>query len=713
MKKGFYMRLAANGMKKNKKLYLPFLLTCVGMIMLHYIICFLATNPVVGSMKGGSTVQVVLFLGCNVITIFGIVFLGFSNSFLMQRRKKEFGLYNILGMEKKNIYRLLFCENAIIFVITMVIGLFCGILFSKFAELILMKIMNCPVNSDLYVSGKCILISVITFFIVFIFLYFCTRRQIRKQDAIRLFADARVGETAPKANYLFGILGLVLLAIAYFIAVTTKNPLNALTIFFFAVALVIEGTNLLMVFGSVTCCKILQKKKGYYYKKEHFVSVSTMAFRMKRNGSGLAIICILSTMVIVMMSSVSSLYIGREECMRAECPKKVMFYEKFQAGEVESAESLEKQLGILKEKAEKSLNDLGAEPKDAVYLYEMSGMALWNTADCAISLSNSFRNAKKQKVVLFIYPMSYYNRLTGENEVLGDNEVLLAAYRTECKKSEVTFDNGIAFQIKRQVPDVPDVLYHGKDISPVICVFMNDITKVINLQNADFETDMRYELIYGTDNDSFSEEKVQACVKAYGERARSLNEQIRNDSTVSEADKFYRDEDLDEDEAIREYLNNVFEGDEFSSAFVNLWSMQENEFFGLYGGLFFLGILLSILFIVFTVLVIYYKQICEGFEDRGNFEIMQKVGMTKEEIGRSVRSQMLTVFFVPLLGAGLHMVFAFFIINRILRVFYLFNTPLFIMTTLVTFLTFCVFYIIIYRLTSKEYYKIVSGAEQN
>ena len=323
MKKGFYPKLAFDGIRKNKKMYLPYILTSIGMVMMYYIIIFLQFSQSIKDAVQSSTVTQILGLGSWVIAIFSCIFLFYTNSFLIKRRKKEFGLYNILGMDKHNLGIILFWETLIIAVISLVIGLAAGIAFSKLAELVFLNLLKSDATFDLTVSSQGIGLCAIIFTVINILLFFNSLRQVRLSSAISLVKSEQTGEKPPKGNWIFGILGVLLLGGAYYISLSIEEPLQALTLFFVAVIMVIIGTYLVMISGSVLFCRLLQKNKKYYYKPNHFVSVSSMVYRMKRNGAGLASICILATMVLVMISSTTSLYFGEEDALAIRYPREI------------------------------------------------------------------------------------------------------------------------------------------------------------------------------------------------------------------------------------------------------------------------------------------------------------------------------------------------------------------------------------------------------
>lgn len=324
MRLGFYPKLELTGITKNKKTYFPYILTSVGMVMMLYIVSFLTYSDSVKLMRGGDTVRGFLGLGCSVIGIFSTILLFYTNSFLIRRRKKEFGLYNILGMGKRNLARVLIWETVIIAAISMGAGLGCGILFSKAAELFMANVLGSTVGFAFQITADAIIMTVGWFGVIFVLILLNSLRQIHLAKPIELMRSEAVGEKPPKANWILTILGVVLLGGAYYLAVTIKDPVSAMLWFFAAVIMVILATYMLFIAGSVALCRLLQKNKGYYYKTSHFISVSSMVYRMKRNGAGLASICILSTMVLVMISSTSSLFVGREDTLRGRYPRNIV-----------------------------------------------------------------------------------------------------------------------------------------------------------------------------------------------------------------------------------------------------------------------------------------------------------------------------------------------------------------------------------------------------
>ncbi len=672
MTKYLYPRLAVNGIKKNKRLYLPYILTSAAMVMMFYIISFLAKGSSLDSVIGGDIMKQTLTFGYIVIAVFSFIFLFYTNSFLIRRRKKEFGLYNILGMGKWNLGRVLVWESLIVSVISILSGLFCGILFSKLAELLMIKVLHTEADFNLSIEWTSVKYTAIVFAAIFVFLLLNTLRQIKISEPIELLHSESAGEKAPKANWLFALAGFVILIMAYVIAVVIKSPMEALLMFFVAVIMVIVATYLLFISGSVAFCKILQKNKKYYYKTNHFVSVSSMVFRMKRNGAGLASICILCTMVLVMVSSTVCLYFGSEESLAQRYPRnigietRVNEIAEFDSEPVKEAEDI----------ALKSALSSNIASQDIMSYHYASFLA--QLEGNKVKTNDTSNYDELNATAFFVVPLDDYNRVMNENETLADDEVLVYVTKNKrYKNNNIVIENGAEYKVKKQVSafisngDNVDVM----NILPSIFIIVPDFNKAVEplMKLADFNGDRLVNLnqYYGYNLDCEDEQQIEV----YSSMKEQLNQYSEeNDMKISAGSA----------------------------------ALEKESFYGLYGGLFFLGILLGIVFVFAAVLIIYYKQISEGYEDQSRFEIMQKVGMTKTEIRKSINSQVLTVFFIPLLMSAIHLGFAFPMIYKMLILFGITNLPFLLLVNFASFAVFALFYIIVYKFTSKAYYSIVS-----
>ena len=674
MKRGFYPRLAWSGMRKNSKLYLPYTLACIGMTAMFYILMHLADSPALKLIPSSASVTMTLSLGSFVMGVFSLLFLFYTNSFLVRRRFKEFGLYNVLGMNKGNISRVLAWEALINALISLAGGLFLGIALSKLAELGLVNIMGGDTDLDLRISVKALEFTVMFFCGIFLLIYLNSLIKIRRSSASELVKSENFGEKPPRANWLFGLAGIVILAAAYYIAVSIKTPLTALSLFFIAVIMVIVATYLIFIAGSVWICRLLQKNKRYYYKKNHFVSVSSMVYRMKRNGAGLASICILATMVLVMISSTTCLYFGAEDALRDRYPRDI---------------SISASYSGLDSMTDENISALRGEISAAVGGAETENILDYRCASLVGSLENGILDLSEASIYstamttydyvaeVYIVPLADYNAIAGTNESLGSDEAMIYAYRMDYTDKTFAVDELVSFRVKKVLDSFP--IADGSamaSIAPTVFVIVPDFADTVA--------------------------KLGGAVSSSGDEPASLSWNYAFDTPVSD------EEEIAMCERIGERLSECSESGGYLYYSRESLAANRADFYGMYGGLFFLGIMLSIAFICAAVLIIYYKQISEGYEDRRRFEIMQNVGMTKKEIRSSINSQLLTVFFLPLIFAGLHLGFAFPFIHKLLMLFNLSNLPLLIGTTAISFGVFALLYAVVYRVTSNAYYNIVS-----
>ena len=663
MKHGFFLRLAATGIRKNRQLYLPYLLASSGTVMTFYILASLSQSSAIGA-----TASSIISLGQWVIGIFAVLFLFYTNSFLLRRRTREFGLYNVLGMEKRHIYRVEAWEMVLTGSISLLLGMFFGILFSKLTEMLMLRVLHRQADFRFTVSASSAVLTVSVFAVVYFLLLLCAIWRVRRSDPLALLRSENVGEKPPRANYLLAVLGLVLLAAAYVIAVSIRQPIEAMAYFFVAVVLVILGTYLLFITGSVALCRALQKNKRYYYRADHFVSVSNMAYRMKRNGAGLASICILSTMVLVMVSSTTSLYTGAEDSLRSRYPYDYNF-ELQCTTEGLTAETADTARSV----TAKYLGELGQVTEEVDYRYQSISGVLAN-GDHLYWDRSTYDGSYNINMLYSVYfvPLSDYNRFTGESRTLGENEVLLYRLHSKYNADTFTLEGGPTFRVVQTLSSMPCAGNAAAGVNPTLYLVIRDLSDL---------PDLRLE---GSEVDAY-----------YSRWVMGANVTAPDGKT------------LDEGSLGMELAQRLADRMDYEAFAVDTLSESREEFFGLYGSLFVLGIILSLVFLCAAVLIVYYKQVCEGYEDQKRFDIMQKVGMTDRDIRRSINAQMRTVFFAPLLLAACHLAFAAPMIWKILMLFNVHNLTVFVFTTVATFGVFAVFYLVVYRLTSGAYYKIV------
>ena len=676
MSGSFYPRLARTGMQKNRRLQRPFLLTCIGTAAMFYILGALSDSALLPEMRGGRTLRIILMLGVWVIGIFSAIFLFYTNSFLIRRRKKEFGLYNILGMSKRDLGRILFWETLFSAAITLMGGLALGVLLSKLAELSLVRILRQSADLAFRFSPRTFCATAVFFCGIFFLLFLYNLIQIHTGSPAQLLRSESSGEKPPRANWFLGLLGALLLGGAYGLAVTIQSPIEAMTWFFVAVIAVIIATYLLFVSGSVLVCRLLQKNKRYYYQPQHFVSVSSMTFRMKRNGAGLASICILATMVLVMISSTACLYFGMENSLSVRYPREMNITLQSPNPEdiLERYPLDELRAGIAEDAASLSLT-----PED---LLDYPALCFSGTLEGdRITVSETYSEAAWRSVT--VLSREVYAQVTGDETPLAPGQILLWSNRGSYDQPTLAVNDLVQWEVAGTARTFPLGGNAATETSAALCVVVPDLDAAalspLN-DNPDgfyfFSCSWTY---------AFNVEGGDAKISALTDRLWDRLSYVPSAPQYNELTLSYSLE------------NRTTEGD---------------EYFAPAGGLFFLGIMLSGAFILAAVLIIYYKQISEGYEDQRRFQIMQNVGMTARDIRRSINSQLLTVFFLPLAGAGLHMIFASIIIRRILLAFNFNNPVLFAVTTLVCFVVFALFYTLIYRVTSNAYYKIVSGAKE-
>ena len=668
MKALFYPRLAWTGIKNNRRLYLPYILTCIGMVAMFYIMLSLSTGEFLDKMRGGTTLGSVLGLGAGVIGFFAVLFLFYTNSFLIRRRKKEFGLYNILGMGKRNIARVLFSETLILAAVSLVFGLILGAALSKLAELGLAYFVESDAGYDFTVYPTAMGYTVLLFVCIFLLLFFKSVGQVGLSNPVELLHSESVGEKPPKANWAFGVLGIVILAAAYYISVTIEQPVAALGWFFIAVLMVIAATYLLFIAGSVLLCRILQKNKRYYYKPNHFVSVSSMAYRMKRNGAGLASVCILITMVLVMIASTSCLYFGKNDVLRSQYPHDFNSTVDFDTLDEVTQENIDKTKAAIDAFMDKNGGiSFGICGKSDRVTGELRDGVFYMGDDVYDPEYSSF---------LYIIDLADYNRNTGSSYRLNDGEALVFASSRTYDHDTIRIEGGREYKVVKSDGTI-------------------DFIRDTNM--------LGFSAVYIVVPDFYSsaEDLLQATEKQ-GVSQPWLQWRYQFDSPADHLTQ------LEIEEGIWDVIAQAHSGGYGLSSLAG----ARDDFYGSFGGLFFLGIMLSIVFIIAAVLIIYYKQVSEGYEDQSRFEIMQKVGMTKKDIRKSINSQMLTVFFLPLLFAIVHLGFAFPMINKLLLLFGLDNLGLLLLTAAISALVFALFYIIVYRVTSNAYYSIVSGTKE-
>lgn len=673
-----YPKLAWQGIRKNAETYLPYLLMGILMVGVSYIMNYLTRPALMGALSMGGTTLMVLQMGKIVISVFSVIFLYYCNSFLIRRRMKEFGLYNILGMGKGNIARVMLWETLLTALLVFAGGLLLGLSLSRLVEMALINLLHADYTVPMelfYPDG--VTWVLLLFGGIYVLILLANLLRMRLSNPVALLKSENTGEKPPKANWFFGLIGLLILLSAYYVAAVSQSPLEALIFFFIAVLMVIVATYLLLVSGSVTLCRMLRRNKRYYYQTRHFISVSAMAYRMKRNGAGMATICILCTMVLVILTSTVCLYGGTDSMVDAICPQDINLTIGLEARD---GEENWKRLDAMQQMALDVTEEMGLTPENITSQRALVATGKVQNGDYGIITDAD--SLKANVLELTVYPLSVYEQATGETVTLADRELLYASFKTNETFSSMSFYGSAPYRMIRAEKELPK-----------------------RLLSADYRSAWGCLVVFTNDAEAFHSE-ITALVGEKSGEAMMMDRLALHFDLASEAD-------TDTQEKLVKTLRSEAmksTGKDFygmSSLSVDTRALCRMDYLSLFGGLFFLGMVLGPLFSIAAVLIMYYKQICEGYEDAERFAVMRKVGLTDAEIRRSVNSQVLTVFFAPLLMAGLHMMFAMPMIRLILGAFGLHNDSLFYGIGIGCYVVFAVIYALMYLLTSRRYYRIV------
>lgn len=674
MRKGMFGKLALDNIKRNRRTYIPYMITCIFCIAMTYIMFFINQSPdLKDKVAGGPYIQSIMLMGIFIVSIFSVIFLLYSNGFLMKQRQKEIGLYNILGMEKAHIGKMLCVEMVVTFGVSFLLGIGLGILGSKLALLFLFKLIHVPAQLGFNIAYAGIGACAAIYGAVFILTLLKNMRKIHLNQPVELLRGSKSGEREPKAKWIMAIIGFVCIGVGYYIAITTESPLQAITLFFVAVLLVMAGTYLVFTSGSIAVLKIMRWKKSFYYKTKNFTAISGMLYRMKQNAVGLASICILSTGVLLMLSATTCLDFGIEDIIEYRYPYEAEYIVRWIDREQEEG---------FRKTFEEALEKNQVPAEDVFTQEYMAVTCLYNPGEILIAEPSDFSDSS---VIGHVGEIGYlnlvtkeeYEKIQGADTGLQDGEILV--YRSGEAPLETMTVNNETFRVKGWLKEWP--LYTKEDKvakNMLMVVTENDFRKIDAIQREVYKFPSSVQLEMGMNIDGTEADEIH-----YG-------------NLVSQE--------------LKAYLSTLREKGAVSQDAYIMPSIQQEEYWSFYtsnGGLLFIGIFLGLVFLLGTAMIIYYKQISEGYEDKERFEIMQKVGMSRKEVKSSIRRQILMVFFLPLITAMIHICAAFPLIRRLLMLFGMTNTSLFMVCTAVTALVFAVIYGIIYTMTAKVYYKIV------
>ena len=656
----FYSKFALNNLVKNKRFILPYILSTIFTIASFYILTSLSLGKNLDKLPQGiSATKQVLGFGVIVIAIFSAIFLFYTYSFLIKRRVREFGLYSVLGMTKKQIARILILETIFIAVLTLVFGLAFGLLFDKLMLLVLLKLFTAGVSFGFVITPIAVFLTILLFGGIFFLLLIYTVVKISRLKIVALLKEENHGEREPKARFILAILGLGLTGYGYYLAQTIQNPIKAITMFFVAVLAVIFGTYLIFMAVSITVLKLMKNNKTFYYKPRNFISVSGLLYRMKRNAVGLANICILSTMVLVTMGTTSALYAGSEDAYNTRFPRDII---------INGYRSTEGKLAEIEKNVKKATQDAGVETKDLVSYNMLNVVGRLNGTE--INYESEFTGSFDKIKTIVVLELKDYNKVSKEQKTLNAGETLLFIDKKgKYEANEITVQ-GVNLKIKEKLTDFPGAL--GTAAANIM-----DTYYVVVKDNADVK-------------------KIELALKKKLNISDGEGE-IFNYVGFNISDK------SKEAKVIENFKQLEKEGN------INIEGKAENEtnFKGFYASFLFIGVFISMIFVVSQVVIMYYKQISEGYEDKGKFGIMRKVGLTDRQIKQSIRSQVLMIFFAPLAVATLHTVVAYPFIEKILKLFLATDNNVFLIALAVTIAVFAVFYLIVYLITSRIYYRII------
>ena len=656
----FYSKFALNNLVKNKRFILPYIFSAIFTIASFYILTSLSLGSNLDKLPQGiSATKQVLSLGVIVIAIFSAIFLFYTYSFLIKRRVREFGLYSVLGMTKKQIARILILETIFIAVITLVFGLAFGLLFDKLMLLVLLKLFTAGVSFGFVITPIAVFLTILLFGGIFFLLLIYTVVKISRLKIVALLKEENNGEREPKARFILAILGLGLTGYGYYLAQTIQNPIKAITMFFVAVLAVIFGTYLIFMAVSIMVLKLMKNNKTFYYKPKNFISVSGLLYRMKRNAVGLANICILSTMVLVTMGTTSALYAGSEDAYNTRFPRDII---------INGYRSTEGKLTEIEKNVKRAVQDAGVEAKDLVSYNMLNVVGRLNGTEISYETGNVGSLDKLRTVV--VIELKDYNKVSKEQKTLNTGETLLFIDKKgKYEANEITVQ-GVNLKIKEKLTDFPGALG----------------TAAANA----------FDTYYVVVKDNTDVKKIESALK------KKLN-MSDEEGEVYNYVGFNISDKTKEAKVIENFKQLEKEGN------INIEGKAENEtnFKGFYASFLFIGVFISMIFVVSQVVIMYYKQISEGYEDKGKFGIMRKVGLTDRQIKQSIRSQVLMIFFAPLAIATLHTVVAYPFIEKILKLFLATDNNVFLIALAVTIAVFGVFYLIVYLITSRIYYRII------
>lgn len=647
----FYSRLALTNLKNNRQMYIPFLMTSTAAVMMFYNIVAMTLHSATVASR---SLTMLMQLGCVLTALFSFGLLFYTSSFLVKRRFREFGLFNLLGMEKRHISRVMLCETLFTGCGSIAAGLVLGILFNGVFTLLLYKLLAFNPVYNFEINPLSLALTVALFLCVFTAVLLSNLYQMRRVRPIELLSQAQVGEREPKTKWLLSVIGVLTLGAGYWLALTLDSPLAAFKSFFLAIVLVMIGTYCLFTSASIAVLKLLRKNKNYYYQTKHFTTVSGMIYRMKKNAAGLASICLLGTASVIMLSTTVSMYVGVEDILKTRFPTDITFSVRYTPEDNFDAKNVDAAVDAAAQQNGRRISNrlqYGSLSMSIVYDGQTMQMAQ-DTTDPSVMSQLSCLSATD------------YRRLTGVDANLGENEILLFDSKGFSAENVNLF--GTVYRTQRL------------DGSVIPKSYLSDLTRnLVIVLPSEQALNTIYESQFAT----------------YGNLANALQYVV------------YCDVDGTPEQEIA-FVSALREAGGTSCS-VDSREFSRTDFFEIYGGLLFLGIFLGSLTLMAMVLIIYYKQVVEGFEDRERFVILQKVGMSNAEVKQTIHAQILSVFALPIAVAVLHTVVSFPLFFKLLQVLNLSDVGLFAICTAITAAIFAAGYLIVYLRTARVYYRIV------
>ena len=655
-------KLALSNLIKNRKLYYPFALATCLSIAISYIFFSLTFNPNLIKMTGASAVSMVLSFGMVIVSITTSIIVFYANSFVFKNRSKELGLYSVLGLNKFHLFVMVVIELLVFGLVTLILGLGIGLLFDQLIYALLLKIMAIKVVLVSTFQPTVVIAVAVFYAFVFFCLMISNGLRLRKLDALQLVKEKNSGEKKSRFLFLQTVLGLASLAYGYFLALGVTNPISAVFTFFVAVLFVILGTYLLFNAGTTVFLQFLKKRKSYYYQPNNMISVSNLIFRMKKNAVGLATIAILSTMVLVTLSGGANIYAGGDYMQKAMFPHDFSIQGK----------------GVTGEQMEQALTEFVNEQqlpvtKKGVYPYYTMGVT--SRADNQLDINAAAQKFVTPKTYILAISEADYQSMTGKSLDLGDDEVALYQQGVKLDSKQDLQLAGQTFKIKEELKEdfifghLPDQM--NMIVPEKIYMVLKNPDQIFSAMTDKYAVNLNY---YGWLDTKLSTEEQRNLRDAYQEKLQQFNQTLPENQAV----------------------------------YGSVTAFDKQEIKGMLGGMFFIGIFLSIVFMLGTILIIYYKQISEGYEDRDRFVILQKVGLDEKQIRQTIRKQILIVFFLPLAFAFIHLTFAYHMLSLILSALGVLNSALMLAVTLGVCAIFFISYVIVFMITSRSYRKIVS-----